>query len=105
MEIEKKLKKEIKEYCQLNNIQDINLFFNQIIKKGFDLEKWGNLNNKTTTKQKKQIFKSEIIEENPLKKEEKYPVDKITNKKQQIMDLNVILNHRDSEVDDFYGDD
>lgn len=40
----KKLLSEIEEYCSLNKIDNIQAFMKKITKKGFDLEKWGDLN-------------------------------------------------------------
>ena len=42
MKIPKKLKKEIKDYCVLNNITDIETFMLDAVKQGFNIEKYGN---------------------------------------------------------------
>ncbi len=39
-----KLSTEITEFCKANSISDIDKFVLDIIKKGFDLEKWGDIN-------------------------------------------------------------
>jgi hypothetical protein len=36
-----KIIEEIKEYCQLNKIDDIDIFINKIVKQGFNVEKYG----------------------------------------------------------------
>lgn len=71
MEIEKKLNNEIQNYCKLNGITDVEGFLNKIIKIGFDIEKWGDLNQKinkpieipekTVKKQVKNDNKTEVI--------------------------------------------
>jgi len=43
IEISKKLYEEIKQYCTVNQITSINNFIEKTLKKGFDLEKWGNI--------------------------------------------------------------
>jgi len=52
--IPSKTYKEIETFCESNNITDIPKFINKIIKAGFDLEKWGDLN-----------VQSEIVPEPP----------------------------------------
>ena len=41
MEIDKKLYSEIKQYCELNNLK-ITHFVNEILRKAFNIEKYGN---------------------------------------------------------------
>jgi hypothetical protein len=41
MEIKENILKEIKQYCELNNIDDIGTFINKIILTGFNIEKYG----------------------------------------------------------------
>lgn len=43
-------KKELTEYCKLNNIEDIDAFYLKIMKSGFNIEKYGLLDNQTTEK-------------------------------------------------------
>ena len=42
--IPRKQADEINKFCQANNIEDVTLYVLNLIKKGFDLEKWGDLN-------------------------------------------------------------
>ena len=42
MYIPKKIKKEIEDYCNLNDINDVDKFILDIIKTGFNIEKYGN---------------------------------------------------------------
>ena len=51
--IREKLVEEIKEYCQLNGIEDVERFINKIINKGFTLEKFGELKSKAKTEEEK----------------------------------------------------
>ena len=44
IEIPRKQFEEINEYCLANNIKDVNKFILKLIKKGFDIEKWGDIN-------------------------------------------------------------
>lgn len=44
IEITKKLYDEIDLYCKTNNINNIPNFIQKLVKKGFDLEKWGDIN-------------------------------------------------------------
>ena len=39
--INNKLYQEIKEYCELNNIEDINKEINRLLRIGFNIEKYG----------------------------------------------------------------
>lgn len=40
--IQNKLLDEIKEFCQLNKIDDVDSFINKILRNGFNIEKYGN---------------------------------------------------------------
>jgi len=51
--IKDKLVEEIKEYCQLNGIEDVDRFVNKIVNKGFTLEKFGELKPKAKTEEEK----------------------------------------------------
>jgi pentatricopeptide repeat protein len=41
LNINKQLHNDIKQYCKLNNIDDVEKFCNQMIEKGFTIEKYG----------------------------------------------------------------
>jgi len=80
MEIAYNLKKEIETYCKLNNISDINLFFNKILKQGFSIEKYGMLTNNEI---KKEIIIEPIIEEEktkPITEIKPNIINNVTNK-------------------------
>jgi len=51
--IEDKLKEQIKQYCELNEIEDIDSFINKVLTRGFTSEKWGELIPKRKTKEQK----------------------------------------------------
>ena len=51
--IKDKLVEEIKEYCELNGIDDVEKFVNKIVNKGFTLEKFGELKPKAKTEEEK----------------------------------------------------
>ena len=44
IKIPSKLSNEITDYCKVNNIGDVDDFILKVMKKGFDLEKWGDIN-------------------------------------------------------------
>lgn len=74
--INNKLYQEIKEYCELNNIEDINKEINRLLRIGFNIEKYGvsPFSFVQTEKMK------EYIDENPIKenfKKEETPKKKI----------------------------
>lgn len=53
--IKDKLIEDIKQYCELNEIEDVDSFINKVLTRGFTSEKWGELKPKTkTTEQKKE---------------------------------------------------
>lgn len=54
IDVKNKLYNEIKSYCEANNIIDISKFIEKILKKGFDLEKWGDINYTTEEEEPKQ---------------------------------------------------
>ena len=54
IDVKNKLYNEIKSYCEANNIIDISKFIEKILKKGFDLEKWGDINYTTEEEGPKQ---------------------------------------------------
>ena len=51
--IEDKLIEQIKQYCELNEIEDIDSFINKVLTRGFTSEKWGELIPKKKTKEQK----------------------------------------------------
>lgn len=63
IKINEKLLCDIINYCELNNITDKNEFINKIIKKGFNIEKYGDkpsVNKKSDTTIK-EVVKTEVI--------------------------------------------
>jgi len=53
--IKDKLIEDIKQYCELNEIEDVDSFINKVLTRGFTSEKWGELKPKIkTTEQKKE---------------------------------------------------
>ena len=51
--IKDKLIEQIKQYCELNEIEDIDSFINKVLTRGFTSEKWGELIPKRKTKEQK----------------------------------------------------
>ena len=88
IKINKKLSDEIQSYCNLNGITDVDGFVQKLIKKGFDTEKWGDLN---------VIEQEPIIPNTPVItiKTESIPT-------QTIKEQNTIAT--EPEKDDIYGD-
>ncbi len=60
MEIPKELKKEIIDYCKLNNIEDVDAFILKNFKQGFNIEKYGTSPFKVKEQEPK-IIEKEII--------------------------------------------
>lgn len=44
IKVSKKLHTEITNYCILNNIDNVEVFIERLLKIGFDIEKWGEIN-------------------------------------------------------------
>tara|TARA_R110002110_G_scaffold55576_5_gene158516 strand:+ start:6079 stop:6630 length:552 start_codon:yes stop_codon:yes gene_type:complete len=51
--IKDKLIEQIKQYCELNEIEDVDSFINKVLTRGFTSEKWGELTPKKKTKEEK----------------------------------------------------
>lgn len=72
LEVDKKYLDDILDFCRLNDIEDINHFVNLCFKQGFDIKKYGLLNNEDEIKiVEKEIIKyvdREIIKEVPVEK-------------------------------------
>ena len=51
--IKDKLIEQIKQYCELNEIEDVDSFINKVLTRGFTSEKWGELTPKKKTKEQK----------------------------------------------------
>ena len=87
MKIPKKLKKEIKDYCVLNNITDIETFMLDAVKQGFNIEKYGNAPfdlSKPPEIVEKEVEKIvEIIKE--VEKIIEVPIEKIVEKEVEII--------------------
>jgi hypothetical protein len=69
MTIPKNIKDEINQYCKLNNIENVDSFFIKIIKSGFDIEKYGLLNDvepKIIEKEIEKIVYRDVIKEVPV---------------------------------------
>jgi hypothetical protein len=69
MTIPKNIKDEINQYCKLNNIENIDSFVVKIIKSGFDIEKYGLLNDvepKIIEKEIEKIVYRDVIKEVPV---------------------------------------
>ena len=74
--INNKLMEEIKQYCELNNIEDLNKEINRLLRIGFNIEKYGT--SPFSFVQHEKI--KEYIDENPIKeniKKEETPKKKI----------------------------
>lgn len=61
LNINSKYENDIKQYCKLNNIEDVNLFVTQCFKQGFDINKYGFLGNSLNEGEKHLI--TEVIVE------------------------------------------
>lgn len=66
--IDEKLYKEIKEYCILNNIENVEKEINRLLKIGFNYEKYGN--SPFYKKQNNEENDIEVVEERVEKQEE-----------------------------------
>jgi hypothetical protein len=63
-----KIENEITEYCRANQIDDINEFYLKLLKKGFDLEKWGDINYAEPVDVKTEIKEVKLIKEKDIPK-------------------------------------
>lgn len=70
--IKDKLLSEIKQYCELNNIEDVEGLVNKMLKQGFTIEKFGETPINTKGETKKKDSKPKRIEE---PKTNKYRID------------------------------
>jgi dynactin complex subunit len=69
MTIPKNIKDDINQYCKLNNIENVESFIIKVLKSGFDIEKYGLLNDTTPKIIEKEIEKivyRDIIKEVPV---------------------------------------
>jgi len=110
MNIPKKLKKEIKDYCVLNNITDIETFMLEAVKQGFNIEKYGNAPFDLSKPQEiveKEVEKIvEIIKE--VEKIVEIPVEKIVEKEvEKIVEVtitdNELINKLKEEINELGG--
>jgi len=67
--MDESLVKEIKEYCKLNNIEDIDRFINSCLRKGFNILKYG-LSPIDNFKIENEIYDTEKSKRNSLKENE-----------------------------------
>lgn len=72
MIISKKIKKDIEDYCALNNIENVDDFTLKVLKNGFEIEKYGLLNDSTP-----KIITNEIIKEIPVIEYVEKPIEVI----------------------------
>jgi len=80
MKIEKKLKDEIKQFCVLNDIEDIDKFILDALQIGFNVEKYGNA---PWQQEVEKIVEKEVIKEVPVEKiVEKEVIKEITVEKE-----------------------
>lgn len=95
--INNKLLKEIKEYCQLNEIEDIDGLINRMLKQGFTIEKYGSLPKPSIKKEKSKNI--------PKPKSNKYLVD-IKVGKENIIEETVKIRSdiNENSERDIYGE-
>jgi hypothetical protein len=74
LNINSKYENDIRQYCKINNIEDVNLFVTQCFKQGFDIKKYGFLGNSLNEDEKH--LKSEVI----VEKRVEVPVEIIVEK-------------------------
>jgi hypothetical protein len=69
MTIPKNIKNDINQYCKLNNIENVDSFILKVLKNGFDIEKYGLLNDvtpKIIEKEVEKIVYQDVIKEVPV---------------------------------------
>lgn len=92
--IDRKLLKEITQYCEFNGISDVNSEINRLLRIGFSIEKYGSSPFEQMTKQSQPLVVStEVIEEKELKpkrgrkkKEEPKQVNEVQQEEQVPME-------------------
>jgi len=102
MEIPKKLKDEIWDYCRINNISNIDEFTVNLIKTGFTVEKFGATPKPSTKIVEKEVEKIvEIIKEVPIEVIKEVIVEKIVEKEIYITDdeANKVLNEKITKLE------
>ena len=77
--INDKLFQEIKQYCELNNIDDIEKEINRLLRIGFNIERFGNspFSFLSETKMTEYVKEEPIIEEEKTEKNEEKPKKRI----------------------------
>jgi hypothetical protein len=99
IQIPNKLSTEIEIYCKSNKIDDINVFILKIIKKGFDIEKWGDINF-IPEESVINISKSPLVVQDDIKPTQNTRTQDIINKQTT---RKTISKYQPS--DNIYGDD
>ena len=105
MELPYKIKKEIEEYCKLNNIEDVNKFYFKLLKMGFDLLKWGDLNDNKPKPIKKEITEKQpqVIENyQTVTTNQPEPIKPIKSREKS--NVTVPLHKLFGKKDDIYGE-
>lgn len=106
MEVPKKLKDEIWEYCRLNDISNIDEFIIKMIRQGYSIEKFGATPLGTTeVKEVEKIV--EVIREVPVEKiiekevfiTDDIQITELTNKLTQLEEENRIFSTKTTEID------
>ncbi len=97
MNIDKKLLKEINEYCKLNNVVDIDGLINKMLKTGFDIEKYGP---SMSVNKPKIEDKIEEVKEKPTTK--KHTTKKIT--KTKVVKVEDVPKKVNKIEEDLYGE-
>jgi len=105
MKVPKKIKDEIKLFCDLNKIKDIDEFILGTIQIGFNIEKYGNAPWKQEIEVEKEVIK-EVIKEVPVEKiVEKEIVKEVTIEKEvfitddkKVLELGDELNNLKEEI-------
>lgn len=102
MEIPKKIKDEIWDYCRINDISNIDDFTLKLIKTGFTVEKFGATPQSIEKIVEKEVEKIvEVIKEVPIEVIKELIVEKVVEKEVYITDneANKVLNEKISKLE------
>jgi len=97
-----KLYREIQDYCNVNQIVNIDKFMEKMLKKGFDIEKWGDINFTPEEQTQENIPPTPVI----INKTEPTPIQQPKKEEVKPIKKDIKIKQTDNQEDnDIYGDE